>query len=199
MRRRSRAGGEPTKTQRRKTVTLKRRTAPKAVRRRSSSAGSLHKQVALLTRERDEALARQAATADILRVISQSPSDLAARFRQHRLHGRAAAPLRFGVCTSLRRCYLFTCGRSLAGRPARGRRAHQFADRSQCQFSLTRDPRQKNAAPAGLVVHRPARTRTENPRDVRRELGAVLAAASRGRVHRPAHAGGKTTQYFRGR
>jgi GAF domain-containing protein len=54
---------------------LKRRNGPKASRPRASSAASLHKQVALLTHERDEALARQAATADILRVISQSPND----------------------------------------------------------------------------------------------------------------------------
>ena len=76
MRRRSRAGGKPAKTRRRKTVTLKRRDAPKAVRRRSSSAVSLQEKVTLLTRERDEALARQTATAEILRVVSQSPTDV---------------------------------------------------------------------------------------------------------------------------
>ena len=37
MRRRSSTGGEPIKARRRKTATLKRRTAPKTVRRRNSS------------------------------------------------------------------------------------------------------------------------------------------------------------------
>ena len=57
-------------------MTLKRRNAPKVTRRRRSSVGGKDKKIALLTRERDEALARQIATADILRVISQSPTDV---------------------------------------------------------------------------------------------------------------------------
>ena len=76
MKRRSRAGGEPAKARRRKAVTLKRRNAPKVTRSRRSSGGGKDKKIALLTRERDEALGRQIATADVLRVISQSPTDV---------------------------------------------------------------------------------------------------------------------------
>src|SRR6516162_11125200 len=75
MRRRSRAIGEPTKAQRRKTVARKTRVASKAARPNSSSTAREETKVARLTRERDDALARQTATSEILRVISQSPTD----------------------------------------------------------------------------------------------------------------------------
>ena len=74
MRRRSKAGGEPAKTRRRKTATLKRRTAPKAVR--SSSDATHQTEMALVIRERDELLEQRTAISDILRVISNSPSDV---------------------------------------------------------------------------------------------------------------------------
>jgi signal transduction histidine kinase len=74
MRRRSRAGGKPIKARRRKAATPKRRSAPKVSERRKPSSTNANTKIALL--ERDEALEREKASAEILRVISSSPGEL---------------------------------------------------------------------------------------------------------------------------
>jgi len=72
MRRRSRAGGEPAKAQRRKTEAHRSSIAPKAVSPRSSSAAREETKVARLIRELSDARQQQTATSEILGVISRS-------------------------------------------------------------------------------------------------------------------------------
>ena len=75
MRRRSRAGGKSVKTRRRKTAARKRGNAPEVARHRSPPAGQ-ETEVVRLTRERDEALEQQRATAEVLKIISASATEL---------------------------------------------------------------------------------------------------------------------------
>jgi hypothetical protein len=72
MRRRSRAGPERPKSRRRKTKTQKRR----GLRKPSTADRKSQSDVAQFIRERVEALEREKATSEVLRVISSSPGEL---------------------------------------------------------------------------------------------------------------------------
>jgi len=92
MRRRPGAGPERAKSRRRKTVTQKRRgLTPFAAHHKRQS------DVAQLTRERDEALEREKATAEVLRVISSSPGDLEPVFRAILQNATRICEAKFGM------------------------------------------------------------------------------------------------------
>ena len=95
MRRRDKAGGKAAKTQRPKT--LKRRNAPKAARHRSSVVATKETNVEQLTRELAEAREREAATAEVLKVISSSPGELEPVFKAMLEQATRVCDAKFGI------------------------------------------------------------------------------------------------------
>jgi two-component system, NtrC family, sensor kinase len=87
MKRRGKAGGKVTKTQRRKS--LRRHTTTKVAGRREPSAVDATERIALLEHRLNEAVEQQSATLEVLRVIASSPSEI-----QSVLDGIAAATAR---------------------------------------------------------------------------------------------------------
>lgn len=81
MIRRSAKGRKPAKTSPRSKTKPKHGNAAKAARNRRLSAPRKDTEVARLVRERDEALERETATSEILRLVSRSPGNLELVFR----------------------------------------------------------------------------------------------------------------------
>ena len=96
MRRRSSTGGKPVKARSRKALKLKGRKASKGVTRRGSAPAGQETEVARLTRELHEALERETATSEVLRVISTSPSELESIFEAILANATRICEAKFG-------------------------------------------------------------------------------------------------------
>src|SRR5262245_17801065 len=96
MRRRVTTSGKVTKARRRKATNPKRRTAPAVDRRKRTSDINLREQLDRSRRELNEALARETATADVLKVISRSPGELQPVFEAMLTNAVSICDAKFG-------------------------------------------------------------------------------------------------------
>jgi hypothetical protein len=97
MKRRSGGGGGRVKARGRKAARSTRRNAPKDKRDRGGFIAGQGTIVARLTRERDEALLRETANSEILRLISTSPGDLDLVFSTILEHAARICNANFGT------------------------------------------------------------------------------------------------------
>jgi signal transduction histidine kinase len=91
--RRRRKGGEKTKTQQRQTATKRRNGA---AARRGSARARQQAEIAQLSRELDDAMQQQAATAEVLQIISGSSGDLQPAFGKMLDHAARICDARYG-------------------------------------------------------------------------------------------------------
>ena len=113
---------------------------------------------ARLFNQTQETLARQTATADILRVISQSPTDVQPVF-----YAIVRTAVQLLGCDMVRPVaprwrHLSPAAAASTGGPCTEHHRCESADRSRGQLSVARDRRKQDAASAGLFAHRATRT-----------------------------------------
>jgi two-component system, NtrC family, sensor kinase len=97
MKRRSKAGGKAGKVGRRKVAPPKRANPKIAVPSSRSAATSPEAELTRAFRERDEALEREKAAAEVLRVINTSPGDLQPVFEAILANATRICEATFGV------------------------------------------------------------------------------------------------------